>query len=69
MVLKLVILLSHISKFMKVFMDIYGENCCQINNFKKQNLKFMHIFDLTLILRTLNLKYLHTLMKGKIEQM
>ena len=54
---------------MKVFMDIYGENCCQINNFKKQNLKFMHIFDLTLILRTLNLKYLHTLMKGKIEQM
>ena len=35
----------------------------------KQKIKFTHIFDLTLILRTLNRKYLHTLIKGKTEQM
>ena len=54
---------------MKVLMDIYGKICCRINNFTKQKIKFTHIFDLTLILRTLNRKYLHTLIKGKTEQM
>ena len=52
------IILLYIGKFMKVFMDIYEENCWRVNNFVKQKIKFIHIFYLTLIMRTLNGKYL-----------
>ena len=50
MVAKSGIRLLYISKFMKVFMDIYGENCCRINNLQIRK-KIIHIFDLTLVLR------------------
>ena len=40
-------------------MDIYGfskinikKNCCRINNFTKEKIKFIHAFDLNLILIT-----------------
>ena len=44
MVAKSGIRLLYISKFMKVFMDIYGGNCCRINNLQIRKKNYTHFW-------------------------